>query len=297
MKLIALIVALLTTISAGAPATQPLKPPALVDITPLVAKTPAGGTLDLKPLNPPQGSYVVPAQLVLVKAITIHGHGSTLVAPAEHGVFDCHAAVIIDGFTCSKANIFFHVNSGVKNCELSNCTLSGVLNAVKVEDGGGICKVENVYAKSSSVTYYGTLSLLHCTGQSVGEYAIRLEGNGMSLISGGEYTNAGNAFGKDTIGARAGSAMIIGVTIHGNIRVGQEPPTGPPLPMGSASRLQITGCTFMDQSKGHTYVEVKQGCEIWEWANVWKPAKEPAFAAVSAGSALHHSAPATQPAK
>lgn len=92
----------------------------------------------------------------------------------------------------------------MKGCVLSNCTLSGVLNAVKVEDGGGIVTCENVQAASSSVTYYGTISLLHCTGRSIGEYAVRFEGGGMSLISGGEFTNEGNAFGKDTIGARNG---------------------------------------------------------------------------------------------
>lgn len=265
---------------------------ATVDLWPQINSAKAGAVIDLKP-----GSYSLSQQAVIVRPITINGHGSTLVAPTEHGVFDCHATVIVDGFVCAKANIFFHVNTGMHGCELSNCTLRNVLNAVKVEEGGGVTKCENVDAWSSSVTFYGTVSLLHCRGRSVGEYVVRFEGGGQSLIAGCDFTNAGNAFGKDTIGARNGSGVITGTTIHGNIRVGQEPKTGPPLAMGSASRLQISGCTFTDQSPGHTYVEVKQGCEVWEWGNVWMPAKEPAFAAVSAGSVLHHSAPATQPAK
>lgn len=266
--------------------------PVPVDIWPQINTAKAGAVIDLKP-----GTYSLSQQAVIVRAITIRGHGSTLIAPAEHGVFDCHATVVVDGFVCTKANIFMHVNTGVKDCELSNCTLSNVLNAVKVEDGGGICKCENVKAQSNSVTYYGTVSLLHCTGRSVGEYAVRLEGDGQSLIAGGEYSNAGNAFGKDTIGARQGSGIITGATIHGNIRIGQEPPSGPPMPTGSASRLQVSDCTFLDQSPGHTYIEVKQGCEVWEWGNTWMQAKLPAIAKVSTGSVLHHSAPTTQPTK
>lgn len=254
-------------------------------------------------LNLSKDQYQLQEQQVLTKPFHLIGNGSTLIAPVKYSAFDCHANnIVVEGFNCSKSNIFFHVNAGVSACQLNNCILSDVENAVKGEDGCGPVSCTNVLCGwdpitqkwvtgSSSVTFYGTLNLTNCKGRSTGEYAIRLEGRGYSIIKGGEYTNNGNAFGKDTVGARNGDGEFDGVIIHGNIRVGQEPPSGAPLPMGSASKLKISKCTFMDQSPGHTYVEIKQGCQVWEWDNIWKTAKEPNFAPISAGSVLDHNPP------
>lgn len=299
--------------ASGAPIPTPATPhPAVVPIPlePLIAK--AGPVLAL-PASPAGYSLSGPCNL-LKQIHLIAPRGTLLTTPSQYTCFTAsHACIVIDGFSCHGAATFMHVKTGSDDCELLNCDLTGVLKAFDIDPGAKNFKAENIVVQSSSVSCFGTSAFAlinpiiatpneRAASHSVGEYVIRWEGGDDGfLVIGGEYSNRGNAYGKDTIGDRFGSGRITGAIIHGNIRIGQSNQIPVPAP-GAWATLQIDHCTFLDQSPGHCYVEVLQGADVYEFANTFGPAHNPNFAVTPAGGGmLHHGiprpTPATKPSK
>jgi hypothetical protein len=223
--------------------------------------------------------------LLTLAGIKLLLNGSTIIAPPKgaDGKTPCVFAALapnisIDGggAVIEKSGIVFESRADkfqVANFNLGLNSPPGSIDQVGITEGGGtnfwITRI--LCGQTATVAYYGSFdgfSLYGCTGDSIGEATVRWDmgpGNHVPinmLIQGGDYTNKGNADGKQTFENRTGSGKWSGVTIRGDVVTGQGTPSNPPQTPGQLGTLIIEACNFIERTPGNPFIGIRHGSSV-----------------------------------